>query len=159
MNLQKLRGGNRKRLLTLTEIAGPREEGDEVVLDVRDRRTGAIRQIRCDLVFLGTGFVREMPAMVRGLATSLGLSRIDVTRNYRLVLDEITEAACYLQGVNEATHGIADSLLSVLAHRATDITRDVLALRAARSNGHAGTAHNESAVFAEPSVPGGARTS
>jgi L-ornithine N5-oxygenase len=41
-----------------------------------------------------------------------------------------SEAACYLQGVNEATHGIADSLLSVAAHRAADITADLLAHRA-----------------------------
>ena len=42
------------------------------------------------------------------------------------------EAACYLQGMNEATHGIADSLLSVLAHRSQEITADLLAHRAER---------------------------
>jgi L-ornithine N5-oxygenase len=33
--------------------------------------------------------------------------------------------------VNEATHGIADSLLSVLAVRAEEIVRDLLGRRAA----------------------------
>jgi len=35
----------------------------------------------------------------------------------------------YLQGVNEATHGIADSLISVLARRSQDIVNDLLARR------------------------------
>jgi L-ornithine N5-oxygenase len=35
----------------------------------------------------------------------------------------------YLQGVNESTHGIADSLISVLAHRSRDILADLLARR------------------------------
>ena len=37
--------------------------------------------------------------------------------------------AIYLQGVNERTHGIADSLISVLAHRSQDIVNDLLARR------------------------------
>jgi L-ornithine N5-oxygenase len=55
-----------------------------------------------------------------------------VTRNYRLVLDGPATAACYLQGVNESTHGIADSLLSVLAHRSAEIVGDILARRQGR---------------------------
>lgn len=43
-------------------------------------------------------------------------------------------AACYLQGVNEATHGIADSLMSVLAYRASEIADDVLTHRAERAS-------------------------
>jgi L-ornithine N5-oxygenase len=35
----------------------------------------------------------------------------------------------YLQGVNEETHGIADSLISVLAHRSQDIVDDLLSRR------------------------------
>jgi L-ornithine N5-monooxygenase len=50
-----------------------------------------------------------------------------VTRRYQLVLDQPATAACYLQGINESTHGIGDSLFSVLAHRAQDITLDILA--------------------------------
>ena len=62
-----------------------------------------------------------------------------MTRNYRLNTGRAT-AGCYLQGVNEATHGIADSLLTVLAVRAADITRDILADRARpRRNGFPGT--------------------
>jgi L-ornithine N5-oxygenase len=39
-------------------------------------------------------------------------------------------AGCYLQGTNEATHGMADSLISVLAVRAGEIVNDLLTHRA-----------------------------
>jgi L-ornithine N5-oxygenase len=70
--------------------------------------------------------------MVRDLSAAIGLDQIDVTRQYRLKLNEPSDAACYLQGVNEATHGIADSLLSVLGNRAGDIAGDLLARRAGK---------------------------
>jgi L-ornithine N5-oxygenase len=72
-----------------------------------------------------------MPEMVRRLAHSIGLPEIAVTRDYRMIIDRPSTAACYLQGVNEATHGIADSLMSVLAFRANDIIQDILLERAA----------------------------
>jgi L-ornithine N5-monooxygenase len=130
--LDRLSGVERQRLVTMTDITGARADGDEIVLELTDRRTDAVSELRRDLVFLGTGFVREMPTLVRNLGAALGLDRIDVTRQYRLKLDEPSDAACYLQGVNEATHGIADSLLSVLGNRAADVTQDILARRAGK---------------------------
>jgi L-ornithine N5-oxygenase len=44
-------------------------------------------------------------------------------------LPPTVRAGCYLQGVNEATHGIADSLLSLLAIRSEEIVSDLLAHR------------------------------
>lgn len=132
--LDKLGKRDDRRFVTMVDIVGAREEGDRVVLELSDRRTGAVTELVRDYVFLGTGFDPRPPWLIRGLADRLGLGeRVDVTRAYRLVLppsEEGAEAACYLQGVNEATHGIADSLLSVLACRAAEITRDILARRA-----------------------------
>jgi L-ornithine N5-monooxygenase len=128
--LDQLGQRNGRRLVTMVDITAARAEADEVVLALTDRRTGDVTEMRRDLVFLGTGFRWEPPRLVSRLAAALGLDRIDVTRRYRLVLGEPATAACYLQGINEATHGIADSLFSVLAHRAGDITLDILAHRA-----------------------------
>jgi L-ornithine N5-oxygenase len=127
--LDRLNGTGRIDMITLADVVGSRMDGQEVVLELHDRRTGTLRELRTDLVLLGTGFVREMPSMIRNLADSLELEHVDVTRNYRLVLPRSTTAACYLQGVNEATHGIADSLLSVLATRAHEIVLDLFAHR------------------------------
>jgi L-ornithine N5-oxygenase len=135
--LDRLSDVNRKRLVTMTDITAGEFDGDEVVIELTDRGTGAVTELQCDMVLLGTGFVRAMPALIRNLGASIGLDRIAVTRQYRLLVDEPTDAACYLQGVNEATHGIADSLLSVLAHRSADIAQDILSHRAANGTGAA----------------------
>jgi L-ornithine N5-oxygenase len=126
MYLDQLSGRPRLRMITMHDITAAWDDGDEVVMELTDRRTGAVEQLRSDLVLLGTGFSEQMPRIVRRLADAIGLPDITVTRDYRLVTDRRTTAACYLQGVNEATHGIADSLLSVLAPRADDILRDIL---------------------------------
>ena len=113
----------------MVDITGAREADDEVVLELTDRRTGTVTELRRDLVFLGTGFDARMPRLVRDLADSLELDQVDVTRQYRVKLEEPSTAACYLQGMNEETHGISDSLLSVLAQRAEEICRDIVAHR------------------------------
>ncbi len=113
----------------MTDVKAARMDGEEIVLTLADRKTGAEREMRTDLVLLGTGFVRDMPWAVKALAESIGLDEINVSRHYRLDLGRPATAACYLQGVNEATHGIADSLLSVLAGRSAEITRDIVAHR------------------------------
>jgi len=64
-----------------------------------------------------------MPRLVHAVAEALGLDAIKVNRSYRMD----GPAPVYLQGVNEDTHGIADSLLSVLAVRAGEIVADILA--------------------------------
>ncbi len=134
MYLERLAGKERLRIKTMCDVIATRVERDEIVLDVSDRKTGYVEEVRCDLVLLGTGFIRQMPLAVRRLAADLGVPRVEVTRNYRLVIDEpVSGAACYLQGVNEATHGIADSLLSVIGARSADIVLDVMAERAAQA--------------------------
>lgn len=132
---QKMLGQPVSTIRGLTEVVGARVEsgpgGDEVVLDVRDLKDDGVEQVRCDAVFLGTGFDRRMPAMVRHLADAVELPEITVNRRYRVDLGAGARGALYLQGVNEATHGISDSLISVLAHRSADIAGDILERRAA----------------------------
>jgi L-ornithine N5-oxygenase len=127
----RLAGRHDRRLVTMTNVTAAREQHGEVILDLTDRRTGGVTELRRDLVFLGTGFAWNPPKLVGELAGAIGLDKVEVTRGYRLIVDEPARGACYLQGVNEATHGIGDSLLSVLARRAEDITLDILAHRAA----------------------------
>ncbi|MFD5339466.1 SidA/IucD/PvdA family monooxygenase [Streptomyces hawaiiensis] len=129
--LERLSGEERLRMITMTDVVATRVEDDEVVLSLVDRRTGRTDELRCDLVLLGTGFRGAMPALVQGLAAELGIDEVTVNRGYRLQLPATDGASCYLQGVNEATHGIADSLLSVLASRSGDIVKDLLAERRA----------------------------
>jgi L-ornithine N5-oxygenase len=129
--LDRLAERHDRRLITMVDITAAREVAGEVVLELTDRRTGEVTELRRDLVFLGTGFAWNTPKLVRDLAGAVGLDQVRVSRAYQMILDEPSPAACYLQGINEATHGIGDSLLSVLAHRARDIVLDIVAHRAA----------------------------
>ncbi|MGD0604404.1 MAG: SidA/IucD/PvdA family monooxygenase [Streptosporangiaceae bacterium] len=147
--LDRLTKADDKKIITMTDINAVTETVGEVTLELADRRTGAVTELATDLVFLGTGFVREMPALIRRLGDALGLAEIQANRQYRLILDESSSAACYLQGVNDATHGIGDPLLSVVACRASDIVHDILAHR----DGAADEAHR-----VQPLLSAGAAT-
>ena len=133
---QKMLGQPVSTIRGLTAVTGAWLEpvlggGEEIVLEVHDLRHDRVEQVRCDALFLGTGFDPRMPAMVRQLAESIGLPEITVDRRYRVDLGAEAKGGLYLQGVNEATHGISDSLISVLAQRSADIAGDILDRRTA----------------------------
>ncbi|MFG2294921.1 SidA/IucD/PvdA family monooxygenase [Streptomyces sp. NPDC048603] len=133
MYRDRLDGKEALRILTATETVaarayGPSDgDGDGVLLTLRNRATGEESELHCDRVLLGTGYDPAMPAVVRDLGERLGLAEIDVERGYRVRTPDPggDRARLYLQGVNEATHGIADSLLSTMAVRAADIVADL----------------------------------
>jgi L-ornithine N5-oxygenase len=130
MYRERFNGTRRLEVITMTDVTAARQAGGEVVLELANRATGSVRELRCDLVLLGTGFDGQMPALVRSLASDLDLGEVTVNRQYRLQVPGQASAACYLQGMNEATHGIADSLLSVQAARGAEIVQDIVSLRA-----------------------------
>ncbi len=144
--LERFTRAERLHIVITTDVVDARLDETDVVLTLVDRKTGLSDELRCDIVLLGTGFSPDMPHLVRDLAAAVGLDDVEVSRAYRMTLPGSADpdsadpdsadpdsagAACYLQGVNEATHGIADSLLSVLAVRAEEIVRDLLGRRAA----------------------------
>ncbi|HEV3357698.1 MAG TPA: SidA/IucD/PvdA family monooxygenase [Pseudonocardiaceae bacterium] len=129
--IERLTGNERIEMIPMVDIVAAESDGHEVVLTLADRKSGTHSHHRCDVVLLGTGFARAMPRIVRGLADAVGLDEVSVNRSYRMDLPPSFTGTCHLQGVNESTHGIADSLLSLLAARAQEIVTDLLALRAA----------------------------
>jgi L-ornithine N5-monooxygenase len=131
--LERLTGEQRLQMITMTDVVRAELNGDDVVLTLASRHTGELTELRCDTVLLGTGFEPGMPWLVRELAASVGLEEVRVDRLYGLELPKGSTATCHLQGVNEATHGIADSLLSVLGARAGEIATDLLSARSARA--------------------------
>ncbi|HEX5541039.1 MAG TPA: SidA/IucD/PvdA family monooxygenase [Micromonospora sp.] len=133
MYQDRLTGNERIVLQALTDVLSARMDGDEVVLTVHDRIRATTSEVRTDLVLLGTGFEQSKPELIRKTAAAVGVGDIAVNRNYRMNTPDFVTAGCYLQGVNEASHGIADSLISVLAARAAEMLTDLLAHRAATS--------------------------
>jgi L-ornithine N5-oxygenase len=129
--LEKLSGNQRLHMVTMVEVTGARMDGQEVVLTLANRMTGRVDELRCDVVMLGTGFERRVPALVRQMAAAVGVDEPSVSRSYQMITPASVTAGCYLQGTNEDSHGIADSLMSVLAVRAGEIVTDLLARRTA----------------------------
>ncbi len=128
--LERLTGAQRLSIVTMSEVVSSEVIDGEVVLTIQDHMHDRIEEMRCDVVLLGTGFEPRMPWLVRSLMDSIGVAESSVSRAYRMSTPPGITAGCYLQGVNEVTHGIADSLISVLAVRSGDIVEDILAHRA-----------------------------
>lgn len=126
MYQERLTGEQRLSMVTMVDVEAAELADGEVVLTLNDRMRSCRDELRCDLVLLGTGFELREPTMVRALADACGIGDVRVSRNYRMITPPEITAGCYLQGINEATHGIADSLISVLAVRAGEIVTDLL---------------------------------
>ncbi len=137
MYIERLTGTERIEMIPMVDVVHAELADGEVVLTLADRKSGLRTRHRYDVVLLGTGFARTMPRIVRDMAAAVGLDEISVNRSYRMTLPPTFTGTCHLQGVNESTHGIADSLLSVLAVRAEEIVTDLLAHRRAA----AGSSH------------------
>ncbi|GAB3297932.1 lysine N(6)-hydroxylase/L-ornithine N(5)-oxygenase family protein [Parasphingorhabdus pacifica] len=127
--LQRLVGDEGFRIITTTDITSASFDADEVVLEIYDRKTDRHSEVRCDAVLLGTGFDPQPPELVRSAVEGAGVRDTTVDRNYRVDLGESKRGGVYVQGLNEDTHGISDSLLSVLAQRSTEITSDMVKRR------------------------------
>lgn len=118
-------GAPRHRLLANTAIeSAARTAHGQVELALRDRLTGDARTERFDGLVLATGYRRDthLP-LLEGLAPHLGdaLAAGDVARDYRLATPAHFKPRIYLQGCCEDSHGLSDTLLSVLARRADEI--------------------------------------
>jgi L-ornithine N5-oxygenase len=107
---------NRMRI----HVKSVKNESEKEVLDV-------------DAVMVATGYLRdaheEMLDNVRSLQPA-GASGWNTGRDYRATLDGkkvAADAGIWLQGCNEKTHGLSDSLLSVLAVRGGEIVNSVFA--------------------------------
>lgn len=121
--LQKLRNESRHELLTRREIVDAQSSQQEVRLTLRNLATGKLQDQGFDAVVLATGYRRDQHI---GLLDGLGdyLDGLEPDRNYCLRLRD-SDARIYLQGCCELSHGLSDTLLSVLAIRSREIVEDI----------------------------------
>ncbi|KAL3418492.1 L-ornithine 5-monooxygenase [Phlyctema vagabunda] len=88
-------------------------------------------EIEADYVFTATGYQRDAHTDLLGLLTYLAADQrgvFRVARDYRVLLDEgkvSDRAGIWLQGCNEATHGLSDTLLSILAVRGGELVQSI----------------------------------
>ncbi|WP_434768345.1 lysine N(6)-hydroxylase/L-ornithine N(5)-oxygenase family protein [Pseudomonas triticicola] len=117
---QKVSGIARHAFRTLTTVESATATANGIELAVRNNATGEVTVRIYDAVVLATGYERQMHRkLLAPLEEYLG--EFEVDRNYKLITDECCKAGIYMQGFCQASHGLSDTLLSVLPIRADEI--------------------------------------
>ena len=128
--LQSVGGEPRHRLLANTAIeTAARHSNGQLELTLRDRLSGHACAERFDALVLATGYGRATHlGLLDGLAPYLGdaLQQGNVGRDYQLATPAHFKPRIYLQGCCEDSHGLSDTLLSVLALRSDEITASLM---------------------------------
>ncbi|KAH8678784.1 L-lysine 6-monooxygenase (NADPH-requiring)-domain-containing protein [Tricladium varicosporioides] len=104
----------------LMKLGAVEKDGDDVE-----------EEMEADYVFAATGYIRNahegMLGEVRELLPEQS-GKFEVTRDYRVRFGEgkvSEEAGVWLQGCNEGTHGLSDTLLSILAVRGGELVQSM----------------------------------
>ncbi|AGT10749.1 lysine N(6)-hydroxylase/L-ornithine N(5)-oxygenase family protein [Paracoccus aminophilus] len=128
---QEVEGAARLRMMAETQPVGLQTVGQgaglHLTLDAQGRRFG----LDYDRIILCTGYRRELgQTLLSGLADWQTGAAPD--RDYRLPMKPGFAPTVHVQGYSEPTHGLADTLLSVLALRSAEIAASVELARADR---------------------------
>ncbi|KAI5304946.1 PAK- GC kinase Sid1 [Ascosphaera pollenicola] len=127
------------RIHTYRELTGVKELADKrMQLQLKDIKTGkaVFKDEKYDLVILATGYRRNpffhvLKSLQPLVEKSAEGELFSVGRDYRLKFQPgktANDAAVWLQGSCESTHGLSDSLLSILAVRSAEVVNSMLAV-------------------------------
>ena len=123
---QKVSGIARHAFRSLTSIESAAADELGIKLVLRNTANGQLSEQYYDAVILATGYERQMHRhLLAPLAEYLG--DFEVGRDYRIVTDARCKAGIYMQGFCQASHGLSDTLLSVLPIRAEEISASLYA--------------------------------
>lgn len=126
---QKVRQQQRHNLRVSTEIHAVNTDEQGIHLTLLNRQNGELKVCSYDAVILATGYVRDQhKEILAPLAKYLGDFSVD--RHYRINTTAEFKPNIFLQGACESTHGLSDTLLSILAVRSQEIGH---ALQSAKS--------------------------
>jgi len=125
---QRVRGIERHRLLPGTEVTQVLADSSGIELVLRKRVDGAVETRGFDAVVLATGYRRDDHKRLLGGMASY-IDGYEVDRDYRLRTTGNFLPKIYLQGCCEDSHGLSDTLLSVLAVRSVEILESLLSER------------------------------
>jgi lysine N6-hydroxylase/L-ornithine N5-oxygenase len=119
---QKVRKTERHNFLPSTDIDNVHSDQQGVHLALNDRRTGKQYTRTYDAVILATGYVRDQyKKLLSPLAQYLGDFEVD--RHYCVKTNDNFQPKIILQGACENSHGLSDTLLSILAVRSQEISQ------------------------------------
>lgn len=121
---QKVEGRSQVALVPRNDIRAVAAATEGIVIASEDRFAESQRSETYHAVVLATGYERSLlhPFLdpIAGDIEDLG-----VDRDYRLTMRAGFQPRIYLQGNSETSHGLSDTLLSVLAVRSREIARSL----------------------------------
>lgn len=121
---QKVAKQARHGFLCRRTVESARASDAGIELALRDSATGSVESKRYDAVILATGYERNSHReLLAPLQQYLGDFRVE--RDYRVRADARLRAGIYLQGFSQSSHGLSDTLLSVLPMRAQEISQSL----------------------------------
>jgi L-ornithine N5-monooxygenase len=129
-------GRTRARILPLHELVSVIDGDAGVELCLRDLTSGRDRVLEADGAVFATGYTRTLPLPLLEAVDPYIECDGDVyriRRDYSLATRSELTAGIYLQGFAEGTHGLSDTLLSVLAMRSTEILDAILRAQGKRA--------------------------
>jgi L-ornithine N5-oxygenase len=122
---QRVSGTTGIALHPRSEITSIDAAPEGIEIGTVDKFGGAKRRSAYDAVILATGYDRETPhAFLEPIQRYIRDAVLD--RNYKLVTSPAFRPQIHLQGYSEASHGLSDTLLSVLATRSQEIAESLL---------------------------------
>jgi L-ornithine N5-oxygenase len=131
---QKVSGVPRLRLHNLSTVSRVEEVDDCVRIHYASAAVPGEQSLEVDAVIFATGYTYPNPPKV--LSQLRDFIRMDsasgkavVDRHYRMQTDARLSAGIYVQGCNESTHGLSDTLLSILPIRSEEILHNLLTRR------------------------------
>lgn len=117
---QKVSGVERHGFLCRRMIESATDVDGRVQLQLRDLATGSTEARRYDAVILATGYERRSHReLLAPLKDYLDDFRVD--RDYQLIARPELETPVFIQGFSQHSHGLSDTLLSVLPARSGEI--------------------------------------
>ena len=122
---QDVRGGDRLGLQAETEVQEAQQVGQQIKLRLSGASGHSVETY--DFVVLGTGYRRALAESVLADLSPWQTAQ-EPDRDYRLPMNDAFEPAVIVQGFSEPTHGLSDTLLSVLALRSDEIAQQLEAL-------------------------------
>ncbi|OCK60423.1 lysine N(6)-hydroxylase/L-ornithine N(5)-oxygenase family protein [Bradyrhizobium sp. LMTR 3] len=122
---QRVSGTTGIALHPRSEVTSIDATAEGIEIGTVDKFGSAKRRSTYDAVILATGYDRETPhAFLEPIQRYIRDTVLD--RNYRLVTSPAFRPQIHLQGYSEASHGLSDTLLSVLATRSQEIAESLL---------------------------------
>jgi L-ornithine N5-monooxygenase len=122
---QRVTGSVGIKLHPRSEITNVSAAPDGIDIATVDRFGGRSHRGSYDAVILATGYDRNAPhAFLEPIRRYIEDNTLD--RNYRLVTSPVFRPQIHLQGSSETSHGLSDTLLSVLATRSLEIAESLV---------------------------------